>query len=332
MIATFILLVALLVFSGVFSSMETSLATLNRARIKALYNQTKMRVFSDWLLRPGSVFSTILIGNNFVNIAFSSVLSYIVINEFLSRGFSGGAASFAALVITSAFLLFFGEIMPKNIATTYPRKVSEALGGFLNFVSFVLRPLTNFTSYFSGLLIGSSTASSDMRISRGDIGELSENLEDKESFSKIIAKVLLLNQKKLSEVMTPREKIVGLDLSLNAGAVEERIVDSGISRFPVYYGSLKNIVGIVYAREIVKELILKGKIDIKQYAHRPLFMEGATTVLSAYRQLVNKRVHIALVTDEAGDIEGIVTMEDLLEEIFGDILDEYDLKRWDSDK
>ncbi len=329
---SFLLLAVLLVFSGVFSSMETSLTHLNRARLKSLYNQTKLRIFSDWLLKPASVLSTILIGNNFVNIAFSSVLSYIIINEFLSRGLSGSAASFAALVITSAFLLFFGEIMPKNIATTYPQKVGKALGGFLNFVSFVLRPFTNFTSYFSALLIGSSAGSSDLRISRGDIGELSETLEDKESFSKIIAKVLSLNQKKLSAVMTPRERIVGLDLNLSPETVEEQIMDSGISRFPVYYGSLKNIVGIVYAREIVKELILKGKIDIKQYAHRPLFIEGDTTVLSAYRQLVNKRVHIALVTDAPGNITGIVTMEDLLEEIFGDILDEYDLKRWGAEK
>jgi len=332
MIITFVLLAALLVFSGVFSSMETSLATLNRARIKSLFNQTKLRIFSDWLLRPGSVLSAILIGNNFVNIAFSSILSYIIISEVVSKGFSGGMASFAALVITSALLLFFGEIMPKNIATTYPQKVSEAFGSFLNFVSFVLRPFTNFTSYVSEILIGNTSRSSDLRISRGDIGELSENLEDKESFSKIITKVLALNHKKLSEVMTPRKKIVGLDLNLTPVAVEERIIDSGISRFPVYYGSLKNIVGIVYAREIVKELILKGKIDIKQYAHRPLFIEGNMTVLHAYRQLVNKRVHIALVTDTSGDIAGIVTMEDLLEEIFGDILDEYDLKRWGAEK
>ncbi|MEA2082596.1 MAG: hemolysin family protein [Elusimicrobiota bacterium] len=332
MILSFLLIAALLVFSGVFSSMETSLATLNRARVKSLFNQTKRRVFSDWLSRPGSVLSTILIGNNFVNIAFSSILSYIIINGFLSRGFSDILASFAALVITSALLLFFGEIMPKNIATTYPRKVSEAFGGFLNFVSFFFRPLTGFTFYFSKLFLGGFAESPDLRISRGDIGELSENLDDKESSAKIINKVLSLNQKKLSEVMTSRSKIVGLDLNLSAEAIEEQIIDSGISRFPVYYGSLKNIVGIIYAREIVKELILKGTINIKQCAHRPLFIDGGVTVLSAYRQLVNKRVHIALVPDAVGDVEGIVTMEDLLEEIFGDILDEYDLKRWGSAK
>ena len=324
---SFILLGALLIFSGVFSSMETSLATLNRARVKALFNQTKLRIFSDWLLRPGSVLSTILIGNNFVNIAFSSILSYIIINEFLARGMPSRAGSGAALVITSALLLFFGEIMPKNIATTYPQKISEAFGSFLNFVSFILRPAANFTTYFSGLLIGTSAGSSDLRISRGDIGELSETLEDKESFAKIINKVLSLNQKKLSEVMTPREKIVGLNLNLSPEAIEERIIDSGISRFPVYYGSLENIVGIVYAREIVKALILKGKIDIKQYAHQPLFIEGNMTVLHAYKQLINKRVHIAIVTDLSGNIAGIVTMENLLEVVFGDILDEYDLKR-----
>ncbi|PKM99965.1 MAG: hypothetical protein CVU78_03585 [Elusimicrobia bacterium HGW-Elusimicrobia-2] len=328
----FIFLAALLVFSGVFSSMETSLATLNRARVKALFNQTKLRIFSDWLLRPGSVLSTILIGNNFVNIAFSSILSYVIIGEALSRGFTAGASSAGALFVTSALLLFFGEIIPKNIATTYPQKVSGAFGSFLNFVSYVFRPLSNFTTYFSELIAGSAATSSDLHVSRGDIGEVSENLEDRESFSKIISKVLSLNQKKLFEVMTPREKIVGIDLNLSEESVEELIIDSGISRLPVYYGSLDRIAGIVYAREIVKARILEGKIDIRQYARRPLFIDEAVTVLGAYRQLVNKRVHIALVTDSSGTITGIVTMEDLLEEIFGNILDEYDLKRSGAEK
>ncbi|PIX13922.1 MAG: hypothetical protein COZ72_07300 [Elusimicrobia bacterium CG_4_8_14_3_um_filter_50_9] len=320
-------LILLLVLSGVFSSMETSLVTLNRARVKALFNQTKLRIFSDWLLRPGSVLSTILIGNNFVNIAFSSILSYVVIREVLSRGFSATAASLAALFVNSSLLLLFGEIIPKNIATTYPQKISGAFGSFLNFVSYVFRPLSHLTTYFSELLAGGSAESPDLRVSRVDIGEVSENLEDRESFSKIISKVLSLNRKKLFEVMTPREKITGIDLNSPEESVEERIIDSGISRFPVYYGSLDNIAGIVYAREIVKARILEGRIDIRKYARQPLFIDGSVTVLSAYRRLINKRVHIALVTDSSGMITGIATMEDLLEEIFGDILDEYDLKR-----
>jgi CBS domain containing-hemolysin-like protein len=250
-----------------------------------------------------------------------------VIADLSSRGFSAGASSAAALAVTSALLLFFGEIMPKNIATTYPQKVSSAFGGFLNFVSYLFRPLSRIAAYFSSLVVSPSPEFSDLGVSRGDIGEISQNLDDRESLSKIISRVLTLNQKKLAEVMTPREKIAGIDLNARGASPEEMMIDSGISRFPVYYGSLDKIAGIVYAREIVKARILEGKIDIKRYARRPLFIDGGVSVLSAYRKLVSERVHIALVTDASGRIAGIATMEDLLEEIFGNILDEYDLKR-----
>jgi len=333
-----VVLVFLLVLSGIFSSMETSLATLNKAKIKALLELKRQKIFRNWLIKPNSVFSTILVGNNLVNIAFSSLLSFYIMSALISRGVSTGASSLFALAATSALILFFGEIMPKNIATTYPRKVSETFGGFLNFIGFVLAPFTELLAAVSNRLVGSEKTSSDLRISRGDINELSRSItraesgdlpgaEGADAFSKIISKVLSLSHLTTGEIMTPRKEITGLDLNTDWESIKTRIVDSGISRFPAYYGGLKNLAGVLYTREICNALILKKNIDLKQYVHKPFYIDEKDSALNAYRKMVKNRIHIAVVVNDKFKIRGIITMEDLLEEVFGPILDEYDLKQ-----
>ncbi|MFH1957300.1 MAG: hemolysin family protein [bacterium] len=371
MITETVVLVFLLALSGIFSSMETSLATLNKAKIKALLELKKQKIFRDWLIKPTSVFSTILVGNNLVNIAFSSLLSFYIMSALISRGVSSGASSFLALIAASTLILFFGEIMPKNIATTYPRKVSETFGGFLNFTGFILSPFTELLAAASNRLVGSEKASSDLRISRVDINELSMSTTHADSgalpgadgvnaFSKIISKVLSLSHLTTGEIMTPRKEITGLDLNMDWERIKTRIVDSGISRFPAYYGGLKNLAGILYTREICNALIMKKTIgpvinktppaaddrltegssagfssgatissgvDLKQYVHKPFYIDEKDSALNAYRKMVKNRIHIAVVVNDKFRIRGIITMEDLLEEVFGPILDEYDLKR-----
>ncbi len=360
-----VVLVFLLALSGIFSSMETSLATLNKAKIKHLFELKRQKIFRVWLINPNSVFSTILVGNNLVNIAFSSLLSFYIMSALISRGVSTGVSSLLALVATSALILFFGEIMPKNIATTYPREVSETLGGFLNFTGFILSPFTELLAALSNFLVGSEKASSDLRISRFDINELSRSITHADTgalpgadgvnaFSKIISKVLSLSHLTMGEIMTPRKEIVGLDLNAGWEKIKTQIVDSGISRFPAYYGSLKNLAGILYTREICNALILKKNIDLqatddrlpegsavcspsgatisngvdlKQFVHKPFYIDEKDSALDAYRKMVKNRTHIAVVVNDEFKIRGIITMENLLEEVFGPILDEYDLKQ-----
>ena len=321
-------LVCLLFLSGIFSSMETSLATLNKAKIKALFISSKMKIFKDWITSPSSVYSTILIGNNLVNISFSSLLSFVVIEWSHRRGLSAGASVAVALAATTSLILFFGEIMPKNIATTYPRQVSENVGWILNIFRIALLPFTETITVFSNWIIGYKSPSRDLLISRGDIGELSKTLAADDRSSKIISKILTLSQKKVSEIMTPRREIIGIDLSKSTEKIRELITDSGVSRFPAYYGSLKNLAGIIYTREIVTSAILGVHEDFRRYIHRPFFIESETSLLAAYRNMLKNRVHIAVVEEADKKLVGIVTMENLLEEIFGEILDEYDLKRF----
>lgn len=337
MTALVLALILLLVLSGVFSSMETSLATLNKAKIKAIFGLKKLKIFRDWLIRPSSVFSTILIGNNFVNIAFSSILSFSIITALVADGVSTEVSSLLAIVATSALILFFGEILPKNIATTYPRKVSETFGGFLNFIGFILTPFTELITAVSNRIVGFKAVSADLRIDRFDISELSMTIVHADvgalpgtggvdAFSKSISKVLSMSQMTVGRIMTPRKEIEGIDLNMDWEKIRERIIESGISRFPSYYGSLKNLAGILYTREICNALILERTIDLKQYVHKPFYIDESDNALNAYRKMVKNRVHIAVVVNEKFKIRGIITMEDLLEEIFGPILDEYDLK------
>jgi len=335
---TALVLIILLILSGFFSSMETSLATLNKAKIKAILGLKKLKIFRDWLLRPSSVFSTILIGNNFVNIAFSSILSFSIITALVSDGVSKEVSSLLALVATSALILFFGEILPKNIATTYPRKVSENLGGFLNFVGFILHPFTELITAVSNRIVGAEAVSADLRIDRVDISELSMTIAHtdvgilpgtggEDAFSKSISKVLSMSQMTVGKIMTPKKEIEGIDLNVDWEKIRERIIESGISRFPAYYGGLKNLAGVLYTREICNALILEKTVDLKQYVHKTFYIDESDNALNAYRKMVKNRVHIAVVVNEKFKIRGIITMEDLLEEIFGPILDEYDLKQ-----
>ncbi|MCD6412520.1 MAG: HlyC/CorC family transporter [Elusimicrobia bacterium] len=318
-------LILLLVLSAFFSSFETALATLNKAKLKAILNSSGLSIFRDWLRKPALIFSTILIGNNFVNIAFSSILSFWIISFFVSAGYSDNVSSLAAMLATSFLVLLFGEIMPKNIATTYPREVALALGGFMNFVKVLFLPATKVTSAISNKILGLKTLEEEISINRSDIGELSHTLDQKDAFLKIISRVLALSKTRISRIMTPRKDIVGINLEKEWNEIRDVIIDSGISRFPAYYHVLENLAGVIYTREICAAAVERGAVDLKRHIRPAFFIEENATALETYRKLVARRVHIAVVVDEKSTIRGIVTMEDLLEEIFGSILDEYDL-------
>jgi len=321
----YILLFLLLVASAFFSSTETALAILNKAKIKALFLSKKLKVLKDWLLRPASVFSTILIGNNLVNIAFSSILSFVVITRLAEKGFSTQGASIVALVITSFLILLFGEVIPKNIATTYSSKVIKLNGGILNFISFVLSPVSQIFTFLSEKITG-QTSSNGVIIDRGDLKETAEDLDMKVGIFKSIPKVLSLSGKKISRVMTPRQEITGIDLNWKEDRIVNVMVSTGYSRFPAYYTDIDNVSGIIYTRDVVKTLILKGSVNFKELLRRAFFVEEDDSALSVYQKMLSKRIHIAIVLNKKGRVCGLITLEDLLEEIFEEIYDEYDFE------
>lgn len=317
----------LFVLSGFFSSSETALMSMDRLRIKYLADKDypgarKLEALID---DPEGLLSTILIGNNLVNIAVSVFATTLLIDLFGSRG------EFLTILILTPLLLVFAEICPKTYAARYPEKLSFRIHRPIRIVMWLLTPVNWVISRISGVLT-SFFKGEDSRplISEDEIMTMIKFGETAGVVAKdkrrMLHGVFGLSEIRVRDVMVPRTEVVGIEVDTPFSELIGLAARAHHSRFPVYSGELDQIVGIIHIKEILSFVERPENFSMRAVARAPYFVPEAKPVETLMQAFRRKQIHLAVVVDEHGGVEGIVTLEDIVEEIVGEIQDEYDVE------
>jgi len=317
-----IYLIIFLILSAFFSGTELAFVVANKLKIEVRARRKNLAALSAhyFINHPQNFFSTILIGNNIVNIAFASLGAVLLRDLF-------GWEEFTILVITSLFILLLGEIIPKYLARELADQIVMLTSLPLRVISYILYPFVKSASTFSNKLVQTSSIKTDNiyhLFDREDIKVLvkeseSAGIVDKRD-SAVINKVIELGEQRVYEAITPRTDIVGIEVNSNIDEVLSIFIDSGFSKLPVYEDNLDNIKGILLAKDL-----FKFPSDIKSIIREVGFIPETKKSFEVLNDLLDKKNSIAIVVDEHGGTAGIVTVEDLLEELFGEIEDEFDV-------
>lgn len=324
MIEQFIILTILLLLSGSFAGSEIAFIVANKLKIevKARKNELSAKNALYFINNPATFFSTILIGNNVVNIALASLSALFLTSLF-------ELSDLSILLISTFFILLFGEIIPKYFSRELSDRVLLLVAIPLRVISILIYPFVKLSSLLSEKLTqGSSIAAGSMShlFDREDVKVLvSESKKagvvDKRE-SDIIEKVIELGEQLVYEAMTPRIDIIGLEISESIDEAITTFIDSGFSKLPVYKENLDNIKGIILVKDI-----FKSPSDIKSILRDISFIPETKKSFEVLNEFLENKISVAVVVDEHGGTAGIVTMEDILEELFGEIKDEFDVEK-----
>ncbi|KNF09343.1 hypothetical protein CLPU_3c01210 [Gottschalkia purinilytica] len=327
-----IVLIILLVLSAIFSGSETAITSITASQISKLReeNEEQAEKLKKIKKKIGDILATILMGNNIVNIAATSILTELSI-EILGPK----SSTLITTVVMTILILVFGEITPKSYAAQNTTKVAVRVAGLLEVLAYIFKPvlfvLTKVTNFIVRLLggnVGTTNAfvtEEDIR-SLVDVGEEEGVLEHEEK--EMIQNIFEINDKEVTEVMVPRIDIVAVSEDSDIKEALDIIITYGHSRIPVFKETIDNIVGILYAKDLlphsfsnIEKLQEKTIASIMRTAY---YIPETKKINQLLKELQQSQVHIAIVLDEYGGTEGLVTIEDILEEIVGDIFDEYD--------
>ena len=319
-------LVVLLILSGVFSGSETALVALSMARVDALVKEGRSGAQALYRLKndPSRMLTTILIGNNLVNIAASAMATVMATRWFGSAG-PGIAVGVLTLVI-----LVFGEITPKSLATRYSERISLFIApimlGFMRLIFPFVWMFSHLTTWVHALTGGSGDpmVTESEVISMLNYGEKEGTIERDER--KIIERVFAFNDLKARDVMTPQGRIFALDGNLTVSEALDKVTASTFSRIPLYKKHPDDLKMVLFMRDLL-EVVAAGKHDTRlhEIGHEMLYVPQQQTIAELFQQLRRASRHMASVVDEYGTVRGVVTMEDLMEELVGEIYDETDV-------
>ena len=321
------LILGLILLSGFFSITESSIFSLQRYQIELIKKRSKVgNVLESFVKKPASIIATILLADEILNVTITSLISTKLDEVFTGR-ISEELISVIAILITSIIVLIFCEIIPKTIGVKFSRKLSVIVARPVAILNQVLYPLTLFFDYLSNQLIKIFGVKSESIITNEnsapitsliDIGEDSGSV--KRSESQLIDNFLKLEEIPLSKILTPEPDLLILNSNISSNEALRLIKEKGFSRIPVYQGDSDNIIGVLYS----KDLLNSPSSDFYPLLREPFFVPIQKNAFSLLREMQLMRLHMAIVIDEYGRLEGIVTLDDILEEIFGEIEDETD--------
>lgn len=319
--------IACVLLSAFFSASEMSLSSANSLRLENLRDagSRPAGIAVGLIERFDNTLSTILIGNNFVNIALSSLGSLIAITAF------GEEYTWLATVIVTVTVIIFGETMPKIVAKKNATRMSSALAPFVRVLSVLLFPLVwvvvKLVHLITAPLKGEGSADSDAAVE--ELQSIIETAEDEdvidEERSELLQAALDFNEVSASEVMTARVDMLAIDIDDDWDEILQTIEDSTFSRIPVYEDSVDNIIGILYLNHFFKAMLDCGSVNLRELLMKPCFIYKTVKLPAVLEQLRRAKLHLAVVTDEYGGTLGLISMEDVLEQLVGEIWDETDV-------
>lgn len=324
-----IFFVVLLILSAVFSAAETAFTSLSVVQIQELASNygKKGQMVKSLSKRPDILLTTILIVNNLVNIAASSIVANVTIQTF------GSQALAVSTGILTLVILIFAEVTPKQIAIIHNEEIALAMAHPVRWVSWILLPVIKMIGFLSSLithLVGGEKKklSLDGILFMVSIAESQGVVETYET--RMIKNVFRFNDTQVQAIMTHRTEVFSLNKNTSIGDSLVRISEKGFSRIPVYNEDSEEIIGIVLVKNLMANFHAgKSNLKLKDIMLKPLYISGTRKVNELFYTLKNQKLNIAIIMDEYGGLAGIVTMEDITEELFGELYDEHEQIRRD---
>lgn len=322
-----IILVILIVLSSIFSMSETALMSLSKIRLRHMVEEGVLgaKLVEKLTEDPNKLLGAILIGNNIVNIAASSLATIIATNIFGSSGVG------IATGVMTVLVLIFGEITPKSIAKQKSENVALKVAKFISFTVVIFKPFIYAFTAISGVFIramGCDPNKAEPFITQEelktmvDVSEEEGVLENTEK--EMIFNVFDFADQQVKDVMVQRVDIVCVDEEATYDDVMGIIKSEQFSRIPVYNDTIDNIIGVLNVKDLAMEENPRQDFNLKKYVREPFYTFEFKRVMELFKEMKKSRNHIAVVLDEYGGTVGIITIEDLIEEIVGEIEDEYD--------
>lgn len=323
-IGMLVALLFLVAASAFFSSTETAFSSLNRIRLKNKADDGNKRASATLALADDydRLLSTILIGNNIVNIAAASIATVLFTD--LLGGAKGPTVS---TIVLTVVILIFGEISPKSLAKEAPEAVAMAVTPVIRFLLIVLKPVNALFTLWKKLLTRLFHTSSDSAITEGELitmvdqAETEGGLDQRES--QLIRAAIEFNDLEVAEILVPRVDIVAAEDTVTSTELAALFAESGFSRIPIYHDTIDNIVGVVHEKDL--HAARYHGMDSLEGITSPVLCTTTTTKISDLLQILQRnKAHMVIVVDEYGGTEGLATLEDILEELVGEIWDEHD--------
>ena len=317
-------LVILVAFSAFFSASETAFSSLNQIRLKSRAEDgdpSAARVLA-MAEQYDKLLSTILIGNNIVNIAAASIGTVL-----FTRLLDPQRGATVSTIVLTIVVLIFGEVTPKSLAKEMPERIATAVSPFLSLLMLLLSPLTWLFTQWKKLLGHFIHSGEADTITEGELmtmvseAESDGELTDRES--QLIRSAIEFDDVEVEEILTPRVDVVAVEDTTSLEELAQTFAESGYSRLPVYHDNIDNIIGVVHEKDFYLAK-LKKAATVEDLVVPTLYTTGTTQISQLLRTLREQHHHMAVVVDEYGGTEGIITLEDILEELVGEIWDEHD--------
>ena len=324
-----ILFLLFLLLSAFFSSSETAFIASNPYKLDYLEKKGSKRakIIMRMLSKLDNLLATILVGNTLVNTAAASIATFIFVSFIPNKNH----AILLATLVTTFLILIFAEITPKTYAAHNPIKLSFLFVQPIRVFSSLFYPFVRVFTLFPRLLFPSSR-----KRRAGFIGPLNKEeikvlltvgTEGMSSLrKKMISGVMDIGSRPIKEIMIPRPQVRAIEINSSKQQILDTVLSAGFSRFPVYRGRMDNIEGLIHTKDIIPYLVDNKEFIMADLLRKPLFVPESASMEKVLIQMQEKANHLVFVVDEFGNMEGIVTLEDIIEEIVGEIQDEYDVK------
>lgn len=314
-------MILLIGMSAFFSSTETAFTSFNHARVKALARSgnKRARLAIELSDKYDKLLSSILIGNNIVNILASSLATVVFV------AWLGGAGVSVSTVVMTVLVLIFGEISPKTLAKDHADQLVLAFAPYINFIMLLLTPLNWIFAQWRKLLALVFPAPKDEGMAEEElltlVAEAEQEGEIDEHESDLIRSAIEFNDQTAEDILTHRVDIVALDVEMTMDEAEQVFHENTFSRLPVYEESIDSIVGVIHEKDFFNN---RTATSLREIMKPPLFVTPTSRISDLLHTLQKAKSHMAIVSDEYGGTMGIVTMEDIIEELVGEIYDEHD--------
>ncbi len=322
-------LAVLIGLSGFFSGLEVALVGVRKSKVVQLYNEGKKgsKALHKLKMNPSWMMSSVNLGNNLVNVGASALATSVAIRLFGNDGLG------IAVGVMTFLILIFGEITPKTYCNANSTKIALKYAPVLLAFSYVFYPVVKFFEIITrGVVKMTGSSHTPPPITEEEIkGVIDQGLEEKaieKDEMELVHGALKFDDTVIRSVMTPRTKMFSLNAKMLLFEALPEINQSGHSRIPICGDTSDDIVGFIHVRDVLKELERDNKMtSLEKIARKPVFVSQEKMVSALLKEMKGRKTHMAIVVDEHGGVEGLVTLEDLLEEIVGEIEDETDLTR-----
>ena len=342
LIAALATVTALILLGSLFVAAEIALVSLRESQIKQIATRGKRGAkVASVASNPNRLLATLQVGVTVTGFLSAALGADRLGDHFIpwleSRGLSGDSASTASLIgltfIIAYFSLVFGELVPKRVALYRTEQIAMYSAGFIDIVAKIFRPVIWVLSHSTSAVVrifGIDPKEQRSQISEEELLDLVAGhaaLTDEER--DIVEEVFNASERQVHEVMVPRTEVDFMDASLTVGKAISLAIEKAHSRYPVIRGSSDEVVGFIHVRDLLDTSLANNNAKIQELARNIMYLPGTKAILPALTEMRNQRQHLAIVLDEYGGTDGIVTLEDLVETLIGDIRDEYDTDEGD---